>query len=143
MQTRKQVTEAVFGAGPVVVTLLVAALVAGLGLGAFAFAGRDSHPSVGAAQISSDGSVCVVSLVNHGSTDLHLDSVLLSAGEGEKAVSFASGFTLPKNSTSEYDCRLGAQTQFIPPLGAREGGRFNLTARLDDGTQMRFASEFA
>ena len=143
MQAREQVVDRAFGVGPIAITILSVVLIAGLGLGSFAFAGRDAHPTVGVAQISSDGSICIVHLVNHGSTDLHLNSLLLSTGDSGNAVSFASGFMLPRNSTTDYDCELGSHTQFVPPLSFMHGGRFNLTARLDDGTQMRISSQFA
>ncbi len=142
MRVREELEEKIFDAGPLAITVLTVVLVAGLGLGAFAFAGRDSHPSVGAAQISADGTTCIVVLVNHGDTDLHLDSVILSGGGVSSAVSFSSGFTLPRNSSTAYPCALGTTTQFVPPLSGLQGGAYNITARLDDGTRMTYSSQF-
>ena len=143
MRIKELAAEKVFDAGPIAMTVLVVILVAGLGLGAFAFAGRDTHPAVVSAQITADGSDCSIALENHGGTALQVDSILLSTQSGGNAVSFSSGFVLPPRNVTTYSCDLGSRTQFVPPLASIQGGQYNITVRLADDTRLTYSSQFS
>jgi len=133
----------IFAASPLVMIVAAAVLVAGAGLGGYAFAAREPHPSFQSATISSDGSTCSIDFWNGGNADAHLTQVVLSSLGTSNAVSFASSFVLHPSKTSTYDCSLGSATQFLPGFVGQPGMCFNLTARFDDGTYLHFESVFS
>jgi hypothetical protein len=139
----KEVWNRVFSASPLVMIVAAIVLIAGAGLGGFALAARDPHPSLQNATISSDGSTCSIDFWNGGNADAYLTQVVLSSQGASNAVSFASSYVLHPNQTSTYDCSLGSATQFLPGFVGQPGMPFNLTARFDDGTYLHFESVFS
>ncbi len=128
---------------PTFLAVLTLALVVGFGLSGFAVVADRPSPGFQSATISADGSVCAIVLANHGSGVAHLSQITLSYASASVAVSFASSFPVPPNHATEFGCRTGSETQFVPGVSAISGLQYNLTARFEDGAIATFTSTFA
>ncbi len=139
----RNLTDVILSHFPTFLAVLTLALVLGFGFGGFAAVADRPSPEFQSATISTDGSICAIVFANQGSGVAHLSQITLSYASASVVVSFSSSFLVPPNHATEYTCRTGTKTQFVPAVSAISGLQYNLTARFEDGAIATFTSTFA